>query len=398
MLSTKDEIEKMLDEIQKSKPSSNKEYKSGKKYNDMSLDDLLNTISSPKSKKTEVNSVSENIKKEPENIPESVPEPETVFEPDTEENEIVSEPDNEKPETVSEPDNEEPETVSEPDTEEPEIVSEPEPETAEEENEPVIKYEPEEIPFRRIFDESSDEIADEKKETPEPDEYEDSSEETVPKNPHKTINTVVGAVLLVFAVIGIISVLGYAIKHIRSFTEGESKQSEFADAVYPAVIMDIEAFQNGSELSSQQVITASVWKLIMSGEIDKYEQTFDIISVPAVDIEAEAVKLFDTEFSELEHQTVGSGEIKFYYNEDTQTYNIPSKPLLFSYKPKVTALSRDGDIYTVEVEYIQEKPYFMEENSKYDSEVSKIVKFRLKPTGDDYAILSMEIVKLNQTD
>lgn len=398
MLSTKDEIEKMLDEIQKSKPSSNKEYKSGKKYNDMSLDDLLNTISSPKSKKTEVNSVSENIKKEPENIPESVPEPETVFEPDTEENEIVSEPDNEKPETVSEPDNEEPETVSEPDTEEPEIVSEPEPETAEEENEPVIKYEPEEIPFRRIFDESSDEIADEKKETPEPDEYEDSSEETAPKNPHKTINTVVGAVLLVFAVIGIISVLGYAIKHIRSFTEGESKQSEFADAVYPAVIMDIEAFQNGSELSSQQVITASVWKLIMSGEIDKYEQTFDIISVPAVDIEAEAVKLFDTEFSELEHQTVGSGEIKFYYNEDTQTYNIPSKPLLFSYKPKVTALSRDGDIYTVEVEYIQEKPYFMEENSKYDSEVSKIVKFRLKPTGDDYAILSMEIVKLNKTD
>lgn len=398
MLSTKDEIEKMLDEIQKSKPSSNKEYKSGKKYNDMSLDDLLNTISSPKSKKTEVNSVSENIKKEPENIPESVPEPETVFEPDTEENEIVSEPDNEKPETVSEPDNEEPETVSEPDTEEPEIVSEPEPETAEEENEPVIKYEPEEIPFRRIFDESSDEIADEKKETPEPDEYEDSSEETAPKNPHKTINTVVGAVLLVFAVIGIISVLGYAIKHIRSFTEGESKQSEFADAVYPAVIMDIEAFQNGSELSSQQVITASVWKLIMSGEIDKYEQTFDIISVPTVDIEAEAVKLFDTEFSELEHQTVGSGEIKFYYNEDTQTYNIPSKPLLFSYKPKVTALSRDGDIYTVEVEYIQEKPYFMEENSKYDSEVSKIVKFRLKPTGDDYAILSMEIVKLNQTD
>ena len=387
MLSTKDEIEKMLDEIQKSKPSSNKEYKSGKKYNDMSLDDLLNTISSPKSKKTEVNSVSENIKKEPENIPESVPEPETIFEPDTEENEIVSEPDNEKPEIVSEPDDEKPE-----------IVSESEPETAEEENEPVIKYEPEEIPFRRIFDESSDEIADEKKETPEPDEYEDSSEETAPKNPHKTINTVVGAVLLVFAVIGIISVLGYAIKHIRSFTEGESKQSEFADAVYPAVIMDIEAFQNGSELSSQQVITASVWKLIMSGEIDKYEQTFDIISVPAVDIEAEAVKLFDTEFSELEHQTVGSGEIKFYYNEDTQTYNIPSKPLLFSYKPKVTALSRDGDIYTVEVEYIQEKPYFMEENSKYDSEVSKIVKFRLKPTGDDYAILSMEIVKLNQTD
>lgn len=382
MLSTKDEIEKMLDEIQKSKPSSNKENKYEKKYNDMSLDDLLNTIS-PKSEKSEVNSVLESIKKEPENIPEPFLEYESVDEDITEETENVSEPDEE-------------ETFSEPDKEEIEIV--PETETVSEENEPVMKYEPEEIPFRRIFDESSDEIADEKKETPEPDEYEDSSEETVQKNPHKTINMVVGAILLVFAVIGIISTFGYAIKHIRSFMVGENKQSEFADAVYPAVIMDIEAFQNGSELSSQQVITASVWKLIMSGEIDKYEQTFDIISVPAVDIEAEAVKLFDTEFTGLEHQTVGSGEIKFYYNEDTQTYNIPSKPLLFSYKPKVTALSRDGDIYTAEVEYIQEKPYWMENNSKYDSEVSKIVKFRLKPTDDDYAILSMEIVKLNQTD
>lgn len=374
MLSTKDEIEKMLDEIQKSKPADS-EKKSKNKYNDMSLDDLLNTIS-PKSEKTEVNSVIENIKEttekyseeiseEPENISESVPEP-------VPESELI------------------PESVPEPEPA-PEPVPESEPES-------VPQYEPEEIPFRSIFDESPREIEEEKKETPEPDEYEDSSEETIRKNPKKTLNTVVGAVLLVFSVIGIISTFSYAIKHIRSFTEGESKQSEFADAVYPAVIMDIEAFQNGSELSSQQVITASVWKLIMSGEIDKYEHTFDIISVPAVDIEAEAVKLFDTEFPNLEHQTVGSGELKFYYNEDTGTYNIPSKPMLFSYKPRITALSRDGDIYTAEVEYIQEKPYWMENNSKYNSEVSKVVKFRLKPSGDDYAIISMEIIKLSQTD
>ena len=185
---------------------------------------------------------------------------------------------------------------------------------------------------------------------------------------------------------------------MESFTRVESRQSEFATAVYPAVIMDIEAFQNGNELSSKQIITASVWKLIMSGEIDKYEKTFDIISVPAVDIEAEAVKLFDTEFASLEHQTVGSGELKFYYNEETKVYNIPSEPLLFSYKPNVTALSKDGDIYTAEVEYIREKPSWMQNDSRYDTEASKVVKFRLKSDGDDYSILSMEIIKLNQTD
>lgn len=347
MLSTKDEIKKMLDDIQeKGKSEEVKKIQ----YKDMSLDDLLDTIP-----------------------PESTKAPEKIPDPPAEAEEIHT---SSVIEHIRESSERYKSEVSE---------------------EPRISYEPEEIPFRNIFDEKPENISEEKKEAPEPDEagFEDDTAKTESRKP---VHAVTGVILLIFSLVGIICTFNYLIKYMQSFTRVESRQSEFAAAVYPAVIMDIEAFQNGNELSSKQIITASVWKLIMSGEIDKYEKTFDIISVPAVDIEAEAVKLFDTEFASLEHQTVGSGELKFYYNEETKVYNIPSEPLLFSYKPNVTALSKDGDIYTAEVEYIREKPSWMQNDSRYDTEASKVVKFRLKSDGDDYSILSMEIIKLNQTD
>jgi len=377
LLSTKDEIEKMLEDIQKDKKTNSTKNK----YQDMSIDDLLNTISLPSrpdqpdepeiraeaEKRRTAESVIENIRKSKEryNIPE--PEPELRSESESEE--------------ISES---EPEEI---------LESELEPEEV-----PESEYEPEEIPFRKIFDENPENIAAEKKEVPEPDEEYEDNTEVQTEIKVKPLHSVIGIILLIFSLIGIICTVNYSIKYIRSFTKGESRQEEIAGAVYPAVIMDIEAFQNGNELSSQQVITASVWKLIISGEIEKYDRTFDIISVPAVDIEAEAVKLFNTEFPSLEHQTVGSGEMKFYYNQESSTYNIPSRPMLFSYKPKVTALSKDGEIYTAEVEYIQEQPSWMKEKSGDDSEASKTVKFRLKSDGDDYSILSMEIIKLNQAD
>lgn len=352
MPSTKEEIEKMLDDIQKGKPS---ESSKKNKYKDMSLDDLLNEISSSKKYKSE--SAENNRAENSEEINFEKPAPEPEPEP------------------------------------EPEPQPEPEPE--------FTKYEPEEMPFRKIFDESSKVFTEEKQEEIISDDNDDnfvSEEESEVKNTKKASNKIIMTIMIIFSVIGIISTVNYGIRYAQNFREKEINRSDFEEAVYPAVIMDIEAFQNGNELSSQQIIGTAIWKLIISGDIDKYNRTFDIISVPASDIESEAARLFNTEFSSLQHQTVGTGEMKFYYNEETGIYNIPSKPLFFSYKPHISAFSKNGDVYTVEVEYFQEQPSWMEGNPNFYSGVSKTVKFRLQSNGNDYSILSMEIVKVNQLD
>ncbi len=205
-----------------------------------------------------------------------------------------------------------------------------------------------------------------------------------------------GVIFFVFAIVGFTFSVGQGIKYVRSFTIGNDKKSELTDTVYPAVIMDIEAFKSPSELSSEQIINASIWSLIMSDDINKYSKTFDIISVPAVDIEKYAANLFGDSLPPLKHQTVGSGDVKFYYNEQTKSYNIPTNPTMFSYKPKVSAVSKNGNIFTVEVQYIKEMPHWMEKSSDKFNSVSKVVKFKLEKNNDKYIIDSMEIVKINE--
>lgn len=204
-----------------------------------------------------------------------------------------------------------------------------------------------------------------------------------------------GILLFGFAVIGFTFSVGEGIKYIRRFTAGEDKKAEYIDTIYPAVVMNLEAFENPSELSSEQIISAATWSFIMSDDIDNYEHTLDMVSVPAVDIEKYAANLFGSNIPAIEHQTVGSGDVKFYYNTATKSYNIPVNPIMFSYKPNITAISKNGDIHTVEVEYIQETPSWMSNATKYTKVISKVMKFKLQKKGDGYVINSVEVISIN---
>ena len=252
---------------------------------------------------------------------------------------------------------------------------------------PVIAF------LENVLNENPEEISDAKKSDSD---YDDIDVSVSGKSKFKKhFYSFVGILLFVFAIVGFTFSVGEGIKFARRFTSGEDKKSEYINTIYPAVIMDIEAFNSPSELSSDQIITASTWAFIMSGDIEKYEHTLDMVSVPAVDIEKYATELFGTNLPSIEHHTVGSGDVKFYYNADSKSYNIPVNPVMFSYKPDISAISKNGDIHTVEVKYIQETPSWMSNTTKYSKVYAKIVKFKLRKTETNYTINSMEVISVN---
>ena len=53
----------------------------------------------------------------------------------------------------------------------------------------------------------------------------------------------------------------------------------------------------------------------MYGDLDKYENNFDVITVPAIDIERHATKLFGDKLT-FNHKTFTTSSINFYYDED----------------------------------------------------------------------------------
>ena len=241
--------------------------------------------------------------------------------------------------------------------------------------------------LEKIMDEDPEEIIAERSEKTEED---DGSDEPQNGKLKKRLYTVFGVVFAVLACVGLITVIAKSIDLFSSFTSGSSKKSGFADVVYPAVIMDIESFDDPTQLTSDQVITAAIWSMIMTdGTLDQYEKTFDVVRVPAVDVESYAVKLFGDDLPELTHTTVGPAESRFYYNEEKESYNVPLTPVTFTYAPEIKSVTKNGSDYTVDVDYVDELPEWLPKTS------SKSVQFKLKETSEGYQIKSMKVLSEN---
>ncbi len=239
----------------------------------------------------------------------------------------------------------------------------------------------------KILDEDPETLIDVKKEKTEEDEEKSPKKKKLKRN----IYAVLGVIFTVFAVIGIVTTAVKGIEKIRGFATGEEKKDGFTELVYPVVIMDIESFDKPSDLTSEQIITASIWSIIMNDEkLEKYPVNVaggDVILISAYDIEAEAVALFGPEHAEFVHTTVGPMTSRFYYDPEKGVYNVPVHPIVFTYKPEIKSIEKSGNDYTITVDYIDERPSWMEDS------VSKSVEFHVTEKGDGtYQFNSMKIL------
>lgn len=237
-----------------------------------------------------------------------------------------------------------------------------------------------------ILDEDPETLIDVKREKTE-------ENEDVPvkkKKLKRRIYAVLGVVFTVFAVIGVIAAAGKGIRYFKSFTSGEMKKDSFTELIYPVVIMDIESFGKPADLTSEQIITASIWSIIMDDEkLAKYPVNVaggDIITISTYDIEAEAVALFGQDHAPFEHTTVGPVTSRFYFDPDKGVYNVPIHPIVFTYEPEIKSIVKSGSQYTLTVDYIDERPAWMEKS------VSKSVEFVVTEKSDGtYQFESMKI-------
>ncbi len=197
-------------------------------------------------------------------------------------------------------------------------------------------------------------------------------------------------IFAILACIGLVAVIAKIIGMFGRYTSGDTRKDALEQAIYPAVIMDIESFNDPSELPPEQILTAAIWSMIMTdGVTDNYEKTFDMVMIPSIDVESYAVKLFGENLPELTHSTIGPAESRFYYNDETKTYNVPVAPVTFTYTPEVREATKSGNDYTIVVDYIDELPTWLPKTS------SKSVEFRLTETDSGYLLRSMRILTTN---
>ena len=254
---------------------------------------------------------------------------------------------------------------------------------------PISEKKKSEDPFdelKIVFDSALDEDVSEIEELSS--EPETTSEPIVRKSFKRNSYLAIGVVVSVLALIGFVSSVLF-VKGIAEGVANNTKQKEeFKSIVYPLVIIDSPEFDDITQLSPDSVLNAAIWDILLHGDISKYEESYENITIPQADVELHATKLFGKNLT-FKHRDVGDLSLTFYYNSETKSYTVPVTPEFFSYSPVVRNVSKSGDTYDVAVGYLAPAPSWVEERDKELATLpEKYVIVKLKKEDNGYIIVS----------
>lgn len=215
-----------------------------------------------------------------------------------------------------------------------------------------------------------------------------TDEQTVPISSAgmtKALSAVFGAVILIFAIYGIITA---AVK-IKDYTEAKNDNSEltayFESLVLPLSASDIPAFEGVSSLNRDVLITAACWDVILSPSAT-YAVENGYYTVSYLELDTRINKLFGKGL-EYAHGTVGDEELTFEYDEATGMYKIPTAPRAPAYYPSVDNLEPFENGYVLTVGYRTPVTKWISTESSPD----KIMLISVTPGDIGYTVSSVEV-------
>lgn len=200
-----------------------------------------------------------------------------------------------------------------------------------------------------------------------------------------------GAVVLVFAVIGLISTIGFVGKGVSSVVNQESKKEDYEWLITPLVLQDPPQFENPEQMTDATIITAGVWRLIMNADMSAYPtDNMNFVTVPETDVEIQIKELFgDVDYT---HQTVGDTALMITYDEANKSYVFPAVPYIMAYTPDVEKIEKtDEDTLVLTVGYIPPGLVWQSDTNgkSYQPEPVKEMLYTIKKVDDKWTVYSV---------
>lgn len=204
---------------------------------------------------------------------------------------------------------------------------------------------------------------------------------------------VLGALIIIFACIGVVWTAVFTTKSIIGLASNQKEKDYFEQFIYPLVILDPPPFSSISALDQKTILTAGVWNFIINADKTDYMvDEFGTMSVPQVDIEVYCNQLFGSGIT-CQHQALGDTEYSFSYNQEGESYDIPSSMMYISYLPQVSDIVYEEDRVVLTVEYISPNVtwnYNVFNEKDISIEPDKVMEYVLEPTEDGgYKIVSV---------
>lgn len=194
----------------------------------------------------------------------------------------------------------------------------------------------------------------------------------------------VGIIAGILAIVGLITVINFAIDTVKDFTDNTAEKAEYEKMLKPVVMFDPDPFDDLTQADVSQLLNSAVWALLMSDEgADKYPysegETFGIV-VPQADIEDYFISLFGTEIDIASlHSSIDMSEYEITYDAALKSYILPVTGVESAYTPKVYEIEKQGSSKILSVGYIGSLAWAQIENGEYTApEPDKYMKITLR--------------------
>ncbi|MDE7362862.1 MAG: hypothetical protein K2N38_13120 [Oscillospiraceae bacterium] len=199
--------------------------------------------------------------------------------------------------------------------------------------------------------------------------------------------------VVIMAVIGCIASVRAVSGVVRDIMSNTSLKTEFTRFLLPVVANDVAPFENESEISNSAKVSCSIWNILVNKDITAYPKgdTGDY-NIPEYDISVSCKELFGTG-STLTHQTVGSGDSRFYYDEANHMYNCPSNMRYLNYSPRIVGMTEDHGTYVLTVEYLPPSFTMAIEDMDFEVTADKTMEYTINRWDKKNTIMSVRFIE-----
>lgn len=207
---------------------------------------------------------------------------------------------------------------------------------------------------------------------------------------------VIGIIIIALAAVGLVNTVKFTVSAVQNIANQTSLKNEFAAFIYPAVIIDCPSFDAAENAPPSAVINAAVWRIILSGNTDRYENDGGYMTISEIDVESSAVALFGYGVT-IEHQTVGNGENAFEYSASNRSYSVPLETERITYWPRIRDISNVGELFTLTVEYMA--PIMgMPGEAEEEQEAQKVMVYTVSRTAASMTVNSVAYYEAEQAN
>ncbi|MGN1418319.1 MAG: hypothetical protein ACI4W6_03235, partial [Acutalibacteraceae bacterium] len=129
------------------------------------------------------------------------------------------------------------------------------------------------------------------------------------KKSRKTLNYIVGFVVIALVAVGIVSIVMFCAGKISSQKKiaDNAKLNEYKQFITPVIMNDPDTFDDVSSANKSQLTAIAIWAILdANSDPDKYEYSDSGMLIPQKEVEEKFKELFGPDVS-VTHETVDGG-------------------------------------------------------------------------------------------